>query len=523
MSTPPDTGAKNSQDLLYIIYESLNRSPFPILIGESQDSSLDRIVAIYANSNFCKLTGVDQNAIVNNEIFSVLCNFIDERRISGIKQKLQSTGEAREEVWFTSPGSDNRKYLQLTVSRLESTQSELTHYCIYLKDFSEKKALEEKLIANHRASTLALMINGFAHDLNNLLSPVINTLDYLGSLEKFQNEKKYFKTALNSANQASLLIDKMLTLSHGSETEKKPVDLRNIIKELSQILKHTLSKDINITTEMPPVLSRIDADEILIYQVLLNMCLNSADAMPDGGDLRINIEETDSSPSLKTIIPDLQPGRYVKITVSDTGTGIPDNKIQRIFEPFFSLSESKMGLGLFTCKEIINDHNGYIAVDTKAGKGTRFDLLFPVSNGTHQEIEQEVETEETNHFLKYCGNGETILLVDDEEAVKQTVGMILNKCNYNVITASDGAEAIRKYIENMQDIKLVILDIVMPVMDGITAAKALKNYNDDLKIILSTGYEGHKKVDDASKVIDRFIRKPYSSVDLLELVSDLMK
>lgn len=522
MTNPAGTG--QTHDLMYVIYESMNRSPYPIMLGESKNHPFEKIEIIYTNHKFCELAGVTEGSLTNQDMFAVLENFIQIQTLEKIKKKLQTDGFAQDELWFVSPASNDYKYQRITISQLESSQAENIHYSVFFKDITGKKALEKKLISNHRSSTLALMINGFAHDLNNLLSPVINTLDYLGALEKYQGDKKYFDTALKSAEKASSLIDKMLSFSRGDVSEKSSADARDLINELVQILMHTLPKNINITTELPPVLIRIRADHILIYQVLLNLCLNSAEAMPDGGDLRLYVEEAEYTPEMSSDYPGIDPGKYVKISVEDTGTGIPEEKKSKVFEPFFSLKESKLGLGLFTCREILNEHGGHIDFTSRPGKGTRFDLHFPAYAGEEQhENEQSGKSDVKDHFLKYTGNGETILLVDDEEAIKQTVGMILNKCNYNVITASDGAEALRKYIENMQQIKLAILDIVMPVMDGPTAAKALKQYNSDLKIILTTGFERHQSIEKSTGDIDRFIRKPYSSIELLEIVSALLK
>lgn len=523
MTNSAGTGTDQTHDLMYVIYETMNRSPYPIMIGESKKNPFEKIEIIYANQKFCELASVVEGSLTNQDLFKVLENFIEIQPLEQIKKKLRTDGFVQDELWFVSPASKDDKYQRITISQLESGQAENIHYSVFFNDITGKKALAEKLISNHRSSTLALMINGFAHDLNNLLSPVINTFDYLGTLEKYQGDKQYFNTALKSAKQASSLIDKMLSFSRGDVSEKSSVDLRDLIKELVQILTHTLPKNINISTEFPPVLSRIKADHTLIYQVLLNLCLNSAEAMPDGGDLRLYAGEIEFTAELSSDYPGIDPGKYVKISVEDTGAGIPEEKRSKVFEPIFSLKESKLGLGLFTCREILNEHGGHIDFTSRTGTGTRFDLYFPAYvEEEHQKNKLSGKSDVQDHFLKYCGNGETILLVDDEEAIKQTIGMILNKCNYNVITASDGAEALKKYIENIQQIKLAILDIVMPVMDGPTAAKALKKYNKDLKIILTTGFEGHQSIEKSAGDIDRFIRKPYTSIELLEIVSALL-
>lgn len=642
MPTPANNFSNQSEDPMSLIYESMNRSPYPILIGESNDQNGNNINLIYANQSFFDLAGIDSSQLTNIELFDLMSDYIDVDQLNDIKSELTANGKTEKEIFFLKPNAGKGLHHRITIKKIESGPSDKIHFSVFLYniedlkdniektrmhsvlldninnailivdehekviynnaytrdllgmsvttgedsslydcvhndiykklvkikgslgkksrttgeisyilndrqhmvrstwvpyeangrkyylssniDITEKKALENKLISNHRHSIMSLLANGIAHDIHNLLSPVINTLDFLGSLDKNKTEKKYFDIALDSTRRASSLIDKMLSFSRGGFLEKSSVDVRDVVRDLVQIMNHTLPKNINISTNIPTVMSKIMADYLLIYQVLINMCLNSADAMPDGGYLSISVEETDLGDEMLKDKPEIDHGRYIKITIQDTGTGIPDDVQKKIFDPFFSLRESKMGLGLYTCYEIINEHGGFINVYSTEGKGTLFDIYIPAVPGDQVDDSESTKKEDLQEkFLKYCGNGETILVADDELAIKETLKMVLNKCNYNVITACDGAEAIKVFIENIHDIKLAILDIVMPVMDGTTTAKALKKYNGDLKIILTTGFEGHKPIDRDAHDIDRFIRKPYSSVELLEVVSSLLK
>ena len=387
-------------------------------------------------------------------------------------------------------------------------------------DITEQKQLEAQFLRTQRLESLGTLAGGIAHDLNNILAPILgfSKLLPLKLPDVDEQTKSFFKIMENNANRGTALVKQILTFSRGLEGEKGIVQIRHLISEIAQIINETFPKSIQLETNAPKSLWTVNADINQLHQVLMNLSVNARDAMTDGGTLTINAENTTVDAEYARLHLDATVGDYVLITVSDTGVGIRPEIIDRIFEPFLTTKEvgRGTGLGLSTVIGIVQSHGGFIDVESsrqRATGGTKFKVFLPASNIAENNVE------EPEADLR--GNGELILVVDDETAILEVTKATLETYNYQVLTASDGIKAIATYAQN-RDIDLVIMDIMMPLMDGKTAIRTIKQIDSEVKIIAVSGLiERQEIVTELDSEVVAFLNKPYSNDDLLKMLQEI--
>ncbi|MFH1146708.1 MAG: PAS domain S-box protein [Pseudomonadota bacterium] len=395
-------------------------------------------------------------------------------------------------------------------------RNEVIQVVEYSRDITEKKALEQQLLQAQKMESIGVLAGGIAHDFNNLLSGILGYASLLKTkLSSGHQFYKYADTIENSAVKAARLINQLLTFSRAGKSSKKIIDINSIIRETIQILERAIDKGIRIQTEMEDSLWALAADPFQIEQVLLNICINARDAMPDGGVLTIKTENT-RIPAIDPAVPaEVPPGRYVRISVSDTGAGMEKNIQGKIFDPFFTTKDKTKGtgLGLAVVYGIVKDHNGHIQVESEPGKGAKFDLYIPAS--TKKPTDPAPGTELKESF----SGSEIILLVDDEDVVRGLGKEILEYQGYKVILAGNGLEAVGIYEKQNQRIDLVILDIIMPGISGVQTFERLKAINPAVKVIFSSGYSPNGCNAPGLKADSvKFIQKPYKMEELSKLV-----
>jgi CheY-like chemotaxis protein len=298
------------------------------------------------------------------------------------------------------------------------------------------------------------------------------------------------------------------------------VQLKHVINEVVKIAGETFPKSIELDTEIPRDLWMVSADPTQMHQVLLNIMVNARDAMPTGGTLTILAENVDLDENYSRVHLEAKPGAYVSIVITDTGTGIPADIRERIFEPFFTTKEIGMGtgLGLSTTLSIVKSHKGFINLDSEVGKGTTFRIYIPA---TRTAPGVAGASEITNLPM---GNGELILIIDDETAIRVITKETLQAYGYNAITASDGAEGVALFAENKKQIKAVITDIMMPVMDGTAAILVLKKISPDVKIIAVSGLTTKGQVGSPSEFdVQAFLTKPTTAESLLKTLAAVLR
>ena len=379
-------------------------------------------------------------------------------------------------------------------------------------DITEKKQLEAQFLRAQRLESIGTLSGGIAHDLNNILTPIlaISQLLPLAVPKADEQTQHFFNILENSAKRGATLVKQVLSFARGVQGDRTPLQVKHIISEIKDFARNTFPKSIEIQVGLPDNLRLISADATQIHQVLMNLCVNARDAMPNGGTLSLKAENIDIDQNYVKMNLDATVGNYVLITVADTGTGIPPETLERIFEPFFTTKEQGKGtgLGLSTTIGIIKSHGGFIHVYSEVGEGTKFQVYLPAIH-----IEEIVQDEKAE-IPK--GKGELILLADDEMSIRDITKTSLENCNYQVLTASDGIEAIALYAQYRNEISIVLIDMMMPEMDGVTTIRTLQRMNPQVKIIAVSGLATSDKVSAAmSSGAKLFLSKPYTSEELL--------
>lgn len=363
------------------------------------------------------------------------------------------------------------------------------------------------------------LAGGIAHDLNNVLAPIMMSTDLLKIRINDPEALKFIDTIRTSARRGAEMVSQVLTFARGMEGKRIKVEMRHLINEIIKILGDTFPKNIVIQGQAPKDLWVLEGDPTQLHQVLLNLCVNARDAMPNGGELKISAENTTIDRHYASMNLESKPGPYLKITVEDNGVGIAADLLEKIFDPFFTTKAigEGTGLGLSTTFSIIQSHGGFIRVYSEVDQGTNFQIYVPAL-----ERSGDIANTDTVETLPK-GSGETILVIDDEISIRQITSQTLEAFGYKVLTASDGAEAVALYAPQKDQIHLVITDIMMPIMDGPATIRVLRKINPKVRIIATSGLNRTRKDATYQEVhIDHFLQKPYSASTLLSTIKEVL-
>ncbi|MBD1909368.1 response regulator [Leptolyngbya sp. FACHB-8] len=386
-------------------------------------------------------------------------------------------------------------------------------------DVTEKQQLEAQFLRTQRIQSIGTLAGGIAHDLNNLLTPILASVQLMQMQNGLQDEKKelLLKTIEQNTKRGAALIKQVLSFARGMEGQRTVVQVKHLITEIKQTALETFPKTIDIQTNVISDLWTVFGDATQLHQVLLNLCINASDAMPRGGTLNIKACNLLVDNNYARLHLDAKVGPYLVIAVSDTGTGIPPEVMEHIFEPFFTTKEfgKGTGLGLSTVHMIVKGHGGFVDVASSVGQGTRVKIYLPAIHAI-----EPVQSEEPKIPL---GNGELILVVDDEEAIRETCKISLEAYNYRVLTASDGMEAIALYNKYQHEIQLVVIDLMMPKMDGRVTVPALRRINRDIKIIGMSGLLSNNHLPGSvNSYMKAFLPKPIAITELLPRIRQIL-
>ena len=403
-----------------------------------------------------------------------------------------------------------------STSPIVDSEGELTGYTHTLKDITESKRLEAQFQQAQRLEAIGTLAGGIAHDFNNLLMGIQGNVSLM--LLNMDSTHQYYERLKNVEKQVesgARLTSHLLGYARKGKYEVKPVDLNQLVEEMCETFGRT-RKQITIRRELADDLFPIEADSGQIEQVVLNLLVNAADAMPGRGDLflqTMNVTHKDMTGKLYKP----KRGDYVVLTVTDTGMGMDKETMERIFDPFFTTKEMGRGtgLGLASVYGIVKGHGGYIDVESKKGQGTTFSIYLPASE---KEVHKAVKTAE-----EVIEGTETVLLVDDEQVILEVGQDLLEAMGYRVLIARDGNEAIEVYKKNRDEIEIVVLDMVMPGMGGGEAYDRIKGINPDIKILLSSGFS----IDgEATEILERgcdgFIQKPFNMRQLSQAIRKVL-
>jgi PAS domain S-box-containing protein len=390
----------------------------------------------------------------------------------------------------------------------------------FVLDLTERKKLEKQFLRAQRMESIGTLAGGIAHDLNNILSPIMMSIGVLRSTATDPEAKRLLDTIEVSSRRGADIVRQVLSFARGIEGERVEVQPQYLLKDLEKIIKDTFPKNIQLQFSVTAETRTILGDPTQVQQILLNLCVNARDAMPDGGNLSITMEDCvlDEQYVAKNI--QARAGRFVKISVTDSGMGIPPDLQDKIFEPFFTTKELNhgTGLGLSTVMAIVKSHKGIINLYSEPGKGTTFRVYLPAMESCSEawkDVPEQVSLPR--------GNGETILVVDDEASILSVTSQTLQAFGYHVLPAADGAEAVALYAQHRREIAVVLTDIMMPVMDGAAVVRVLQRINPAVKIIATSGLSTHGSAVRAPGFnVRHFLTKPYMAGTLLTTLRDVL-
>ncbi|BAT52445.1 PAS/PAC sensor hybrid histidine kinase [Nostoc sp. NIES-3756] len=363
-----------------------------------------------------------------------------------------------------------------------------------------------QLLRSQRLESIGTLASGIAHDLNNILSPILMAIQLLQMKSQDVQMQKLLNTLENNVKRGASLLKNVLSFARGIEGKKTIVSVRQLLLEIEQIVQQTFPKSIICQINIPENIWYVLGDITQLHQVLMNLVINARDAMPHGGILRITADNVVLAPQSK---------HYISLCIEDTGLGIPAKIQKQIFEPFFSTKEISKGtgLGLSTTLSIIDNHGGFINVQSEEGKGTQFQVYLPAVVSNTQPV-NFVEIELA------MGNEELILVVDDEAIIREITKLSLAAYNYKVLTASDGKEALSIYTKYREQINVVLIDMMMPSMDGAIAVRKLQKINPQIKIIAMSGLLSPP---DESAIVNMgvkaFLSKPCTTQELVQAIN----
>ncbi len=470
----------------------------------------------YANKQYCDISGYAYEELVNTLDYLKLVHPEDQDKVRD-HTNARLRGESDSIAYqFRMIRKDGKEVM---VKALASVSSHHGRPAIIgtLLDISNEQALEQQLRQAHKMEAIGQLAGGVAHDFNNILTALMGYGNLLKMKMKEDDPSRlYVDQILTSSEKAASLTQNLLAFSRKQMIKLEPFELNAIIKDARRLLKRLLTEDIELKLKLSEEDLTILTDITQMNQILLNLATNARDAMPQGGALTIETKMVELGKDFYFFHGKIESGKYIRISVSDTGHGMDDNTKEQIFNPFFTTKEvgKGTGLGLSIVYGIVKQHSGLIDVQSNPGKGTTFHLYFPAASP------RMVETRKIESIMEAPPNGkEVILVAEDNTEVRQLTKEVLEESGYTVLEARDGWDAIEKFTQNKDKINLVILDVVMPKKNGKEAYNEIRKIRDDVKALFTSGYTGDivlgKGIEDNAF---NFIPKPLSPMDLLKKV-----
>lgn len=388
----------------------------------------------------------------------------------------------------------------------------------HLRDITDRKKFELQMLRAQRLDSIGILASGMAHNLNNILAPIMMSMELLRNNVKDPAALEILDIVEKSARRGAETVGEVLAFARGSDGGSSAFDISSVIRDVVKMAADTFPKNIRVAAETEDGLWPFEGDSTRIHQVLLNFCVNSRDAMPDGGEIKIHARNVIIDASHVARNPGAEVGTYLRIDVADTGHGIPPAIIDKIFDPFFTTKEigKGTGLGLFNALSIIKGHAGFLEVSSHPGRGTIFQIYLPSGAATRP----AAPTSPPRNMAR--GGGRTILVVDDEDAIRQITRHTLEAFGYIVLLAANGSEAIDVHEARRNEISVMITDMMMPVMDGTATAKALRLLNPTLPVIFTSGVGTQSGSHGGNSRLDHFLSKPYTTETLLNAVNDIL-
>ncbi len=489
------------------------------LLDKAQDAILVRDLEhriIYWNKSCEKVFGWTEQEVATKSAIE-LTSKADGPRFFEALQTVLEKGEWSGELHHpTKAGGEVVVESRWTLVR--DSQGHPKSILVLSTDITERRKFESQFLRAQRLESIGTLASGIAHDLNNILAPIMMSVNLLEESNSDPRHARLLETLRTGVQRGAEMVKQILSFTRGQEGARNLINLKHLISEISKIIGETFPKKIQVKTSVCRDLWTIMADTTQVHQVLMNLCVNARDAMPDGGTLTIQAENLLLDPQFVECTPETKPGAYLILTVADTGSGIPPEIMEKIWEPFFTMKPQGMGtgLGLSTVLSIVKAHGGFIRTESEPGKGTRFRIFLPAAEARAK----AAATEKVS--APPVGHGEKILVIDDERAFQEITKAIFNKYGYRVLTANDGTEALALFAQHKDDIDLVMTDMVMPFLDGPATINALRRLDPNVRIIAASGLSENEHRA-AELTNSTFLLKPFTTETLLTTVDRVLK
>ena len=490
-----------SERMLRAMFENANDG---ILIMDTDGIITD------ANKRACEIYGFTKEALIGTSIHLLETDANKSLWKQRIAKLLKGESLLFETTHYRRDGSS--VILEVSANAVKIEDGEVIQ--AFIRDITEKKRIQEQLLHSQKMESVVVLAGGLAHDFNNMLSVILGYTEMVLADDdlSFETRQKLARVE-KSARSASQLVRKLLRFARREDkkSEPRPFNLNQIIQETLDLISRNLPPKVQVKTDLCQEIPVVRGDVSDIEQVIINLVLNAKDAMPEGGEILIKTE-IEPIPEEIAQVEKLRMGKYVHLSVSDTGTGIPEDIITRIFEPFFTTKEkgAGTGLGLAMVYGIVKDHMGHIYVESKEGLGTTFHVFLPL-------VTEEDASDRGDRSEKRAG-GENILVVDDDPMALELIKEILQRRGYNVIATDKPLLGVKLFQSNMKKIDLVITDLAMPFMDGEKLLQTIKDLEPQAKFLVISGFlEEYKDIE-----ADGILRKPFDPIDLLGMIRDLL-
>ncbi len=414
-------------------------------------------------------------------------------------------------------GKGNRRWVRVIAQARRDEAGAVVAVEGALQDITEQKALETQFLRAQRLESVGVLAGGIAHDLNNVLTPILMSIDLLRMDGADPMHLQVLDGLEASARRGAEMVRQVLTFSRGSEGRRIPVQVKHVVREVEKIIKDTFPKNVLLRSHVPAEPWCILGDPTQLHQVLVNLSVNARDAMPNGGTLDLRVQDVMVDDATAVQYVGAAAGPHVMLEVADTGIGMSPELIERIFDPFFTTKDigKGTGLGLPTTSNIVRNHGGFLTVESSPGEGTVFRVYLPA----------EVESARAPHAASTAtmprGEGQLVLVVDDEAAVRTITRRTLERVGYRAIAAANGAEALSLFAAHRDDIALVLTDLMMPVMDGATLIEMLVRTDPKIRIVAVSGV--HQQLDELARGphaahVKGLLEKPYTSSTLVGVI-----
>jgi PAS domain S-box-containing protein len=474
---------------------------------------------IFVNSAAERLSGYPQADLLHMNMLQLVAPEYHTMFKERLRERLAGDGVEKTFEFELLHKDGHRVWVELTTTVVLTQHGGLTALQGVARDITARKNLEAQLLRTQRLESVGRLASGLAHDLNNILTPMLMAPSLLRAALRDPAAVELVDTIETSALRGADIIKQLLTFGRGMEGQQIPLQLRTLIREMMKIIKETFPKNITARQIMPADLPLVMGDDTQLHQVLMNLCVNARDAMPTGGTLTLELATAEVDAAFAAQHPDARPGRYIVLSVSDTGTGIAPEIMDKIFDPFFTTKKigEGTGLGLSTVLGITQGHHGFILVASVPDQGTQFKVYLPV----HAPAGAETAPAAAGALSQ--GRGELVLVVDDEDSVRFILRQILQNNGYRVLEAQDGAAALALYGVHRQPVQLILTDLLMPGMDGYALIRALRQLPAPIKIIAMGGLPPPPEVlQELGLTAQQFISKPFDSAALLNALREAL-